>query len=90
MEYDALVVAGGASAEAVAGDPYTAVNLGEANRHHKTLAGWGEGRAVLERAGIDIAGPGVVVSDTSDAAFAEELAEAMGWHRHWDRLAVPV
>jgi len=31
-----------------------------------------------------------VVATTADAAFAEQLAGAMGWHRHWDRFAVPV
>ena len=41
VEYDALVVAGGASAEALAVDPYIAVNLGEAFRHYKTIAAWG-------------------------------------------------
>ena len=38
VEYDALVVAGGASAALVGADPYAAVNLGEAFRHHKPLA----------------------------------------------------
>ena len=48
VEYDALVVAGGTSADAVAKDPYAAENLGEAFRHHKTIAAWGEGTAVLD------------------------------------------
>jgi catalase len=90
VEYDALVVAGGGSAAVVGADPYTAVNLGEAFRHHKTIAAWGEGRDVLAACGIDPAAPGVVVAPTADAAFAEQLAGAMGWHRHWDRFAVPV
>jgi catalase len=89
VEYDALVVAGGGSAAVVGADPYTAVNLGEAFRHHKTIAAWGEGQDVLVRAGIDVTAPGVVVSGTADAAFAENLAEAMGWHRHWNRSLVP-
>jgi catalase len=90
VEYDALVVAGGGSAAAVGADPYAAVNLGEAYRHHKTIAAWGEGEDVLVRAGIDLGAPGVVVRSTCDAAFAQELAEAMGWHRHWNRSLVPV
>ena len=85
VEYDAMVVAGGASADAVGADPNTALNLGEAFRHHKVIAAWGEGRAVLESVGIAADGPGVVVGDTADAAFASRLVEAMGWHRHWDR-----
>ncbi len=52
VEYDALVVAGGPAAEAVGADPYTAMNLGEAFRHHKVVAAWGDGRAVLEACGI--------------------------------------
>jgi len=86
VEYDALVVAGGASAAAVGADPYTAVNLGEAFRHHKPVAAWGEGRAVLEACGIDAEAPGVVVGDNADAGFAGRLVEAMGLHRHWDRV----
>jgi len=85
VEYDALVVAGGASAATVGADPYTAVNLGEAFRHHKVVAGWGEGQAVLEACAITADSPGVVVGDATDAAFLGRLVEAMGWHRHWDR-----
>ncbi len=86
VEYDALVVAGGASAAALATDPYTAVNLGEAFRHHKVLAAWGEGRAVLEACGATADLPGVVVGDAVDADFGDRLVAAMGWHRHWDRV----
>jgi len=86
VEYDALVVAGGASAAVLGRDPYTAVNLGEAFRHHKVIAGWGEGRAVLESCGITGDMAGVVAVDAVDADFTASLVEAMGWHRHWDRL----
>ncbi len=85
VEYDALVVAAG-SADAVGTDPRTALNLGEAFRHHKVIAAWGDGRAVLEASGVATDAPGVVVGDTADADFAGRLVEAMGWHRHWDRL----
>ena len=85
VEYDALVVAGGEGAEVVGRDPYTAVNLGEAFRHCKTIGAWGDGRAVLERCGIAAEAPGVVVSGVANASFADELVEAIGWHRHWDR-----
>jgi catalase len=87
VEYDALVVAGGASASSVTTDAYTAVNLGEAFRHHKVVAAWGEGEAVLEACGITADIPGVVVADVADAAFVGRLVESMGWHRHWDRGA---
>ncbi|MDQ6727643.1 MAG: DJ-1/PfpI family protein [Actinomycetota bacterium] len=85
VEYDALVVAGGGSAMSVGADPYTAVNLGEAFRHHKVVAAWGEGVAVLEACGITAGGPGVVTGDAVDGGFTAALVEAMGWHRHWDR-----
>ncbi len=90
VEYDALVVAGGPSADVVGRDPYTAVNLGEAYRHHKPVAAWGSGQDVLVKAGIDLGAPGVVVADGGEAAFAGALVEAMGWHRHWDRAAATV
>ena len=77
VEYDAMVVAGGASADAVGADPNTALNLGEAFRHHKVIAAWGEGRAVLEPAGIAADAPGVVVGDAADAA------SPAAWWRPW-------
>ncbi|MDQ3680458.1 MAG: DJ-1/PfpI family protein, partial [Actinomycetota bacterium] len=85
VEYDALVVAGGASAAVIGTDPYTAVNLGEAFRHHKVVAAWGEGATVLDACGITGDLPGVVVGDKVDAGFAARLIDAMGMHRHWDR-----
>jgi catalase len=85
VEYDALVVAGGAAADAIAVDPYAALNLGEAFRHHKVIAAWGEGQAVLDALGIAADLPGVVVGDKVDKAFVSRLVESVGWHRHWDR-----
>jgi catalase len=85
VEYDALVVAGGASAEVLAVDPYLAVNLGEAFRHDKTVAAWGEGVGALEACGIATDAPGVVTAARAGRPFAASLIEAIGWHRHWDR-----
>jgi catalase len=85
VEYDALVVGGGDSAASLGTDPYTAVNLGEAFRHHKVVAAWGEGCVVLEACGIAADAEGVVVGDTVDAGFASRLVESIGWHRHWNR-----
>jgi catalase len=87
VEYDALVVAGGSSAEALADDPYAALNLGEAFRHHKTIGAWGKGTAVLDALSMTGA-PGVVSAAKVDAAFAKSLVAAMGMHRHWDRVPV--
>ena len=83
VEYDALVVAGGSSAEMIAGDPYAALTLGEAFRHHKTIGAWGEGVQVLEALGL--VGADGVVASRSAKGFNSVLVEAMGWHRHWDR-----
>jgi catalase len=85
VEYDALVVAGGASAEVLARDPYIAVNLGEAFRHYKTIAGWGEGNEVLDAVGLSADAPGVVTSTKPSRVFVQSLIEAIGWHRHWER-----
>jgi catalase len=85
VEYDALVVAGGASAEGLAQDPYMAVNLGEAYRHYKTIAAWGDGTKVLKAVGIPVDAPGVVVSSKHGRIFTQDLIEAVGWHRHWER-----
>jgi catalase len=84
VEYDALLVAGGKSAQSVGADPYAAVNLGEAFRHHKPVAAWGEGTGVLDALGISDAA-GVVVGAKVTPAFMSEVIEAIGWHRHWER-----
>ena len=85
VEYDALVVAGGPSAVVLAGDPYIAVHLGEAFRHHKPIAAWGEGVAVLEACGIALDAPGVVTATKAARGFSADFIEAVGWHRHWAR-----
>jgi catalase len=88
VEYDALVVAGGPGAEELGSDPYTALNLGEAFRHYKPIAAWGEGRSVLESCAIPSDAPGIVTEAGASRTFAKKLIEAMGWHRHWDRSLV--
>jgi catalase len=91
VEYDALVVAGGAAgAGALAADPFAAMNLQEAFRHHKTVAAWGAGRDVLVQAGVAADAAGVVTADEAATSFTDALVEAVGWHRHWDRFAVLV
>jgi catalase len=85
VEYDALIFPGGPGAEVVGSDPYTAVNLGEAFRHYKTIAAWGEGRAVLESCGIDEGAEGVVTSPRATRDFATNVISAIAAHRHWNR-----
>ncbi len=85
VEYDALIIAGGPGASVPASDAYTAVNLGEAYRHYKTIGAWGDGVDVLDACGIPAQGPGIVVRKEADRAYADALIEAIGWHRHWER-----
>ena len=85
VEYDALIVAGGDGADTLAQDPYVALNLTEAYRHHKTIAAWGAGQQVLKAAGIAATSEGVIAADSPKRAFTTALVEAIGWHRHWNR-----
>ena len=86
IEYDAIVVADGTAGLA---DPKLALLLAEANRHYKTLGGWGNGAEVLKTAGVDPAAPGVVVGSRPTPAFMEELLTALRMHRAWDRANGP-
>ncbi len=85
VEYDALVVAGGKGVTALGADPYTALYLGEAFRHYKPIAAWGEGRTILESCAIPDDAPGVVTSATANRGFANDVIDALSWHRHWTR-----
>jgi len=84
IEYDAVVIADGATAF----DPRLTVLLQEAFRHCKVLGAWGSGADVLLAAGIDAGAPGVLVADALVKASMTELLDAVGLHRVWDR-AVP-
>jgi len=83
VEFDAVVVAGGTGAAELGRQPAVALFLQEAYRHHKTIAAWGEGDAVLSASGV-AAGPGVVTGTTA-VVITKPLIAAIGWHRHWDR-----
>jgi catalase len=85
VEYDALIVPGGPGASVVGSDPYSAVNLGEAFRHYKTIAAWGEGRDVLAACGITSGIDGVITSAKATRAFATQVIASIAAHRHWDR-----
>jgi catalase len=89
VEYDAVVVAGGSDATALASEPFVAVFLQEAYRHLKTVAAWGDGVDALAAAGIPQDAPGVFTSGAADASFASAVLESLGWHRHWQRASVP-
>jgi len=58
IEFDALLVAGRTS---VIGDIKQTILLHEVFRQCKAIGAWGDGAAVLQAAGIDVSGPGVLV-----------------------------
>jgi catalase len=87
VEFDAVVVAGGAGALV---DPRVIVLLQEAYRHCKAIAAWGDGVDLLTAAGLDPEAVGVIVSDSSTTASRKQLIAAMGLHRAWDRFPVLV
>ena len=82
VEFDALVVAG---ATAPTGDLKLVLLVQEAYRHCKALAAWGDADAILRDTGVDLSGPGVVLSAAVDKSFIDELVRALGLHRAWDR-----
>ncbi len=91
VEFDAVVVAGGEGANELVAEPYAAMFLHEAFRHHKTVAAWGQGRDTLASFGITDGdgAPGVVLGGNDvDEDLVARLLEAMGHHRHWDRPAM--
>jgi catalase len=83
IEYDALLVAGKTGDLT---DVRLDILLQEMFRHAKPLGAWGDGVKALERAGIDPAAPGVLVSRTATAAQGKALLKALGLHRVWDRV----
>ena len=60
IEFDAVVVAGGAAS--LATEIKALILLQEAYRHLKVVAAWGDGAEVLASAGVDVEAPGVVIS----------------------------
>ena len=98
VEFDAVLVAGAAppapdalvSRDSKAGaagtdtvDPRVALLLEECFRHAKAIGAWGEGRAVLEGAGITGAG---VVTGEDAVQVLDQLQELLGAHRIWERF----
>ncbi len=83
IEFDAVVVAGGAAP--LATEIKAVIMLQEAYRHLKAIAAWGDGTDVLSAAGVDIEAPGVVTASSSTASLAKSLATNIGLHRAWER-----
>jgi catalase len=86
VEFDAVVVC---NASVMTG-PKAELFLLEAYRHYKTIAAWGDTVDALADLGIGEGDPGVLVNKAPTKGFVTALIEAMGWHRHWDRLQLPL
>jgi catalase len=82
VEFDAILIADGVEPT---NDIKLVVLLQEAFRHCKALGAWGSGSAILEAAGIDVSGPGILTARTVSKAFTTELTVALGLHRVWAR-----
>ncbi|KZB88362.1 catalase [Amycolatopsis regifaucium] len=82
IEFDAVVVAGGAAG---LHDIKLTVLLQEMFRHCKVIGAWGDGRQVLTDAGIDVDAPGIVLADEVAEPFSAELVSSVGLHRVWER-----
>jgi len=84
VEYDALVVADGTSAQAA--HPQVTLLVQECFRHAKAIGVWGDGAEALTAAGVEPSAPGVVTGD-GPAAVLEGLTGLLAQHRVWERLA---
>ena len=80
--YDAVIVPGGASAEAAAKDGLAIHFINEAFRHGKPIAAMAEGSALLDAATLSATGPdaGVIVGDKAKATL-DDFVTAMKQHR---------
>ncbi len=101
VEFDAILLAGAPQAgsdaygarDAKAGtaqppeapDPRVLLLLTEAYRHGKAIGGWNGTEHLLETCGIAANEPGIATGETS-TAIVEELTQALGEHRAWDRF----
>ncbi|MCU1355597.1 MAG: catalase [Acidimicrobiales bacterium] len=85
VQFDALVIDPSA-AEIIVEDRKPLVMVQEAYRHHKAIGALGDGQALLELGGLDAEAPGVVVDSNGAKRFTDALVEAVGWHRHWERV----
>jgi catalase len=86
IEYDAVLLAGGTAGLT---DPRLGTLLEEMYRHCKAVGAWGDGRFLLESAGVDPVAPGVLTAAKADSGYAALVIEALGRHRAWDRFGQP-
>ena len=81
-EADAIVVADGAALER---SPVVLTYVQSAYRHHKPIAAWGDGTALLDAAGIDTDAQGVAVGVRANRSFVRAILADLAVHRHWAR-----
>ncbi len=82
---DAVVVPGGAgSAVALAGSGLGIYYVQEAYKHLKVIAAVGNGRQLLEKAGLNTGEEGVIFADDFDG-IADPFIDALSRHRVWSR-----
>jgi catalase len=94
--FDAVYVPGGGSSAATLAQEGDAIHfINEAYRHCKPIAFSGTGAELLRRASVGevvvapertVADKGVVIARNADAEFRKSFIEAIGHHRHWDRV----
>ncbi len=95
--FDAVIVAdGAASVDALLKDGRSIEFLRDSYRHCKTILAMGEGKRLLDEAGVssslpgDEAHPGVVISAADSLADDfDNFVAAMSRHRHWERETTP-
>ena len=85
IEFDAIVVADGTSADP---DLKRTLLLQEAYHHCKTLAAWGDGHLILTDTGVPLDGPGVITAEKVSKSFTDTLSKQLGLHRAWERAAL--
>jgi catalase len=93
--WDAVVIPGGEGAAALAADGRVLEFIKDQYRHCKPMLVIGDGRTVLERAGIPAAlpsgeaDPGLIIADNQDARLPERFIAALARHRHFERETDP-
>jgi catalase len=92
VQYDAVLIPGGTSAQTLASQGDAVHFVMEAYRHCKTIGVIGEGVQLLRTLGVGADGqpavPGVVLGRNdppSRPQFAQEFLAALARHRHWSR-----
>lgn len=93
--FDALVIPDGTAAvQKLLANGETMAFVKDQFRHCKTILALGEGRKLLEMAGIGAAldgDPGILLAETADvAAIASTFIDAVAAHRHFSSERVPL